>query len=390
MHNRNTLLYSRIFNDTGDWFYYFVIVVIVYSLTKNAIVMGILAASYTLPGILFSNLLARTLENINDKPAQIIFDSLRVVMLVGLVLTRNITLVLIFVFLEQVLAIGSNLSFQRLTTDIVNGKKNFLAFNRDIKTFSNASRLLVIPLYLILHKIVSDRFILGLDIAFTLLSLVFTLRISHPTQQSGIFKKKNEVAIKHQASTVFHFNNHKLLKMVYVFSILTIVRAFVDAYGIMYINKTYTNFRVGYALLVFLMSLADLIGGLVSKKVILAAIKNRIHLILILSVTLVILFTGTTILHQSTFFIVSISLCRFILVLVELFVLYSIQENDPHKVHQYIATQTALTDGVALTDSFVGGPIIKLLGLYDYMFIINIVLIMTTCVTLWRSKVQSH
>ena len=34
------LLASRVFNDTGDWFYYFVIVVIIYTMSKNPVMMG--------------------------------------------------------------------------------------------------------------------------------------------------------------------------------------------------------------------------------------------------------------------------------------------------------------------------------------------------------------
>lgn len=384
MRNRNILLSSRIFNDTGDWFYYFVIVVIVYSLSNNAIILGILAASYTLPGILFSGLLAKVLTFINDKPAQVIFDSMRIVMLIGLVLTQNIIMILVLVFLEQILAIGSNLSFQRLTTDIISGKKNFLAFNRDIKIFSNASRLLVIPLYLILHQIIPDRLILGLDVIFTSLSLLSTLNITYPSSQQGVFKKTLSSNKARQHSVLLSIENSILLKRVVTFSTFTIIRAFVDAYGIMYINKTYVDVRIGYAMLVFLMSLADLVGGLVSKNFILATTKRHTRLMLWLSCILTILFTGTAIIHNPIFFIIAVALCRFTLILMELFVLYTIQDGDPSNVHLYIATQTAASDSVALTNAFIGGPIIKTIGLYKYMFILDIILMISVSILICK------
>src|SRR5699024_4597092 len=119
---KKRLLASRIFNDTGDWFYYFVIVVIIYTMSRNPIMMGILSASYTVPGILVSKKLANIINKLNDRTSLIMFDLLRVIVLIGIVLTSNVWVALICVFLEQVFAIGSNLSFQRVTVDVVQDK----------------------------------------------------------------------------------------------------------------------------------------------------------------------------------------------------------------------------------------------------------------------------
>lgn len=83
------LLASRVFNDTGDWFYYFVIVVIIYTMSKNPVMMGVLSASYTIPGILTSKKLANIINKLNDCISLITFDVLRVVVLIGIVLTNK-------------------------------------------------------------------------------------------------------------------------------------------------------------------------------------------------------------------------------------------------------------------------------------------------------------
>ena len=158
---KKRLLASRVFNDTGDWFYYFVIVVIIYTMSRNPVMMGILSASYTLPGILVSKKLANIINKINDRTSLIMFDLLRVIVLIGIVLTSNVWVALICVFLEQVFAIGSNLSFQRVTVDVIQDKEGLLKFNRHLKAFSNISRLLVIPSYLLLHRFVSNKFVPG-------------------------------------------------------------------------------------------------------------------------------------------------------------------------------------------------------------------------------------
>ena len=183
---KKRLLASRVFNDTGDWFYYFVIVVIIYTMSRNPIMMGILSASYTLPGILVSKKLANIINKLNDRTSLIMFDLLRVIVLIGIVLTSNVWVALICVFLEQVFAIGSNLSFQRVTVDVVQDKEELLKFNRQLKAFSNISRLLVIPSYLLLHRFVSNKSVLGLDILFTIVSLFETFRIETTHYKSSV------------------------------------------------------------------------------------------------------------------------------------------------------------------------------------------------------------
>ena len=111
--------------------------------------MGILSASYTLPGILVSKKLANIINKLNDRTSLIMFDLLRVIVLIGIVLTSNVWVALICVFLEQVFAIGSNLSFQRVTVDVIQDKEGLLKFNCHLKAFSNISRLLVIPSYVL-------------------------------------------------------------------------------------------------------------------------------------------------------------------------------------------------------------------------------------------------
>lgn len=52
--------------------------------------MGILSASYTVPGILVSKKLANIINKLNDRTSLIMFDLLRVIVLIGIVLTSNV------------------------------------------------------------------------------------------------------------------------------------------------------------------------------------------------------------------------------------------------------------------------------------------------------------
>ncbi|HIX01522.1 MAG TPA: hypothetical protein H9861_02075 [Candidatus Ligilactobacillus excrementigallinarum] len=359
------LLASRVFNDTGDWFYYFVIVVIIYTMSKNPVMMGVLSASYTIPGILTSKKLANIINKLNDRISLITFDVLRVVVLIGIVLTNNVWIALICVFLEQIFAIGSNLSFQRVTLDVVQGKENLLKFNRHLKAFSNISRLLVIPSYLILHRFISNKAILGLDILFTIASLIETVRIKINHSKT---LAENEISFKLRK---LHFG--RIMKMILVFSLLNVFRSFVDAYGIMYISDTSKNVSVGYAALVFILSVADLLGSFVSKNIVKNDNLNKNSMLTWSFVNILVLFAIPSMIHRMYCFIVVIFLIRLSLSVLELFVLYNVQTNVPNKIHQYTALQTMATDGISMINSIVGGFIIQRINIFNYMGIIILV-----------------
>ena len=359
---KKRLLASRVFNDTGDWFYYFVIVVIIYSMSRNPIMMGILSAFYTLPGILVSKKLANIINKLNDRTSLIMFDLLRVIVLMGIVLTSNVWVALICVFLEQVFAIGSNLSFQRVTVDVVQDKEGLLKFNRHLKAFSNISRLLVIPSYLLLHRFVSNKFVLGLDILFTIVSLFETVRIEtthckSSTENTGALELKK-----------FHFG--KITKMILVFSLLNVFRSFVDAYGIMYIGKISKNVSVGYAALVFILSIADLLGSLMSKNIIKIENLSQNKILIWSFTSILVLFTIPSMIHNVCCFIITIFLIRLVLSILGLFVLYNMQSSVPKKIHQYTALQTMAVDGVSLVNSIAGGFVIQKIDIFNYMKIV--------------------
>lgn len=359
------LLASRVFNDTGDWFYYFVIVVIIYTMSKNPVMMGVLSASYTIPGILASKKLANIINKLNDRISLITFDVLRVIVLIGIVLTNNVWIALVCVFLEQIFAIGSNLSFQRVTLDVVRGKENLLKFNRHLKAFSNISRLLVIPSYLILHRFISNKAILGLDILFTIVSLIETVRIKI-NHCKTLAENENSFKLRK-----LHFG--RIMKMILVFSLLNVFRSFVDAYGIMYISDTSKNVSVGYAALVFILSIADLLGSFVSKNIVKNDNLNKNNILTWSFVNILVLFAIPSMVHRMYCFIVVIFLIRLSLSVLELFVLYNMQTNVPNKIHQYTALQTMATDGISMINSIIGGFIIQRINIFNYMGIITLV-----------------
>lgn len=364
------LLVSRVFNNTGDWFYYFVIVVVIYTMSKNPIMMGILSASYTMPGLLVSKKLANLIDHHNDRQSLIIFDLLRIVALIGIMITNNVLFALICVFLEQVLAIGSNLAFQKVTLDVIQDEEKLLKFNRHLKIFSNISRLLVIPSYLILHKFTSNKIILGLDILFTALSLFETARIKFPSCCNDYHLVKDNAIYK-----VTGIKFGKVVKIILIFSILNLFRSFIDAYGITYIGKTTPNVNIGYAALIFILSIADLGGGVISKRTIKPNNVDENHVLTVSFMAITIFFMIPALVHSIYIFIVSIFLLRLVLSILELYVLYNVQLHVPQKIHQYAAFQTMIIDGGSLVNSVLGGWIIQKIDVFNYMIIIALMVL---------------
>lgn len=222
--------------------------------------------------------------------------------------------------------------------------------------------MLVIPSYLLLHRFVSNKSVLGLDILFTIVSLFETFRIETTHYKSSV-EDIGPLELKK-----FHFG--KITKMILAFSLLNVFRSFVDAYGIMYIGKISKNVSIGYTALVFILSIADLLGSLMSKNVIKIENLSQNKILIWSFTSILVLFTIPSVIHNVCCFIITIFLIRLVLSILELFVLYNMQSSVPEKIHQYTALQTMAVDGVSLVNSIAGGFVIQKIDIFNYMKIV--------------------
>ena len=158
--------------------------------------------------------------------------------------------------------------------------------------------------------------------------------------------------------------------MILAFSLLNVFRSFVDAYGIMYIGKISKNVSIGYTALVFILSIADLLGSLMSKNVIKIENLSQNKILIWSFTSILVLFTIPSVIHNVCCFIITIFLIRLVLSILELFALYNMQSSVPEKIHQYTALQTMAIDGVSLVNSIAGGFVIQEIDIFNYMKIV--------------------
>ncbi len=132
-------------------------------------------------------------------------------------------------------------------------------------------------------------------------------------------------------------------------------------------RKTYS---IDYTALVFILSIADLLGSLMSKNVIKIENLSQNKILIWSFTSILVLFTIPSVIHNVCCFIITIFLIRLVLSILELFVLYNMQSSVPEKIHQYTALQTMAVDGVSLVNSIAGGFVIQKIDIFNYMKIV--------------------
>lgn len=369
---KKNILFYRITDLAGDWFYYFAIVLIVYGIDKSTWVLGILSASYTLPGVLFSSILLKILRKRNQKNALVFQLIIRILCLIFITITKNIYFLLFLVFLEQVMTVGCNMNFQSIVVNVIHGDENLKRFNKNVTTYTNIFRLLVIPIYFLIENHIPIYLFMNIDIAMKLIAILYIVRIPAVglTDLSEKANKGHKFSLAIVKSPLFKF----ILMMVAI----SYVVAFNSAYSISYINKITTKPDLIYACLTFLLALSDAIASFVSKRLIDFYENNKTTRLNRFLVTIILLcgalFAAVPIFKDFKYFIFVLTLIEFIYIFFQLFCLYLYQKSK--NIMELVALQNTLVDAIAFFNSSVGALIIGSLGMNNYIELIGLLIML--------------
>lgn len=370
MKNIKKLYGYRILEESGNWFYYFVITIIVYNLDNSSWSLGILALSYTLPGIIFSPIFAKSFQSKNIKNILIIQTIFRAISLMGILIFRNIILILTLVFVEQICAIGSNLCFQQLIIENLISKKSLKKYNKNVNTLVNLIRLLVVPIYLILKKTMPINYFMLIDILCEVFSALLIINLNYN-------KKVTVSNTTTQKAEIFKGIPKEIAVPLFSVVIISLIIAFNTAYSISYIGLIVKNTNVWYAWLTFFLAVADLVGSYISKKII-DIFEAKIHnfkIIIYMIICMGILIIFLSIFYNIIYFIIVCTLLELIYVVLQLYALYRYQICN--QVIKYTAIQNIGVDGIAFINSMFGAYIISAINLSVYLIIIGLTVILS-------------
>lgn len=374
MKSRNLLLISKVLDEAGDWFYYFVIVLIVFAVSHDPIYLGLLSASYTLPNLIFSNLISKISSKFDSKNLIIVTEILRFILLVLMFFATNVIFLLLLVFGEQMLAIASDLNYQNLVVHVVKGKTNLKLFNKHTNTWSTVARLLVIPAYMVLAKIISNREVLLLDALLTIVSGILIFPISF---DNSLAQDKKIIHAEKKGT----FTLNKSICLVLLVGVLNLVIGFSDSYAISYINLNNSKLGISYSLFVFIMTLAEFVASILSKKFDDFIEKDLTGKALsFCSIIIFAFLVVASVFHNVPFFIFSMAASRMIYMWIKLFSLFSYQDKNKNQIMDYVALQNVVIGCFSVFNSSIGSLLIRSFNIYSYMVFISIMIFATTLI----------
>ncbi|MEJ1312816.1 permease [Latilactobacillus sakei] len=369
-YNKRLLSY-RIFDELGDWFYYFVIVLIVFkSSNNNPFYLGLLSASYTLPGVIGSSTIATILKKFNIRLSIIFMACMRSLLLVLMFISiRNTLLVIIFVFCEQLLSLGSKLAFQDMIVDIEQDEEILKKFNSSVSVWSTISRMCVIPIYYALTRIFSDSAFLLLDALFTFFAVISIVLIPNSLNFKQVKKHTIE---KNSISNRVKLDSFSKLIIV-ALGVVGLVTAFGDAYGISAISDINGNTHLQYGLFIFMITVAELLAG-ISMKCIDSKItyQNRIPILGVSLLALSIMMIGISMWQTITILFATLIFSKMIFIWIQLYALNHFQQSFTNDIMPVLAIQNVSLDGVALFNSMVGAVLIAQFGIMKYIVVIGL------------------
>lgn len=383
MSDKEKIMLYRIFDQSGNWFYYFAIVVIVFQIDSSAWALGVLSASYTLPSMAFSTIIATLLLKRNIKNALIIQTILRAISLFCILLSKNIIFVLLFVFLEQFCTVGSDMCYEKLVINVVNNEE-LKNFNKNIFSSTNAIRLFVIPIYLLLQHNLPITVFMIIDIVCKIVSIFLVMLIHTNKQMNNLSRKsgrKNIFFVIKQNTVIFF--------IILITVVISCMPAFNSAYAISYINLFKNNVNYWYAWLTLGLAVMDLLGSYSSKFLINQFEKKSLivrHVILmILAVGSGISIYSVTKIVNIFYFILMSMLIEYLYTLIQLYSLYLYQVDG--RVMSWMAIQNVGINAWAFVNSFAGAYIIDKLGILVYMRIMALIMIVASVCLLFYLKV---
>ncbi|WP_158682916.1 hypothetical protein [Lactobacillus sp. CBA3605] len=293
----------------------------------------------------------------------------RFILLILMFLDNNPTTLLGLVFFEQVLAICSNLNFQNIVVHIINGNEELKTFNKDANTFSTIARLLVIPAYILLIKCMTNKEILLIDAVFTLISGLLIL----PVKTIVSFQKQETEQSNSQRRKI---KCNKTTCLIFLLAMMSLMVGFSDSYSISYINLNSGTLSIGYALFVFIMTLAELLASVTSKQFDNIAEKDdNGSLIAYMSLLVAVLMFSVAVFHNVILFILVMAIGRVVYIWLQLFTLFWYQETSKQLIMNYVALQNVAVGSVTFFNSSIGALLIKSINIYAYLLIIGMVLL---------------
>lgn len=370
-----SLLCSRLLNVAGDWFYYFVIVIFIYNLNPSPMILGLLSLSYTLPGFLLSGRLAEFIRDKNQKLVSIYSNIGRLLSISFMLLTNNPLLVVFLVFAEQTFSITEVLAYKEITVRVISGEDQLEAYNRFENILSSISRLVIIPVYLLTINWVGVKFFLLLDVFLTLGAIIFLAII-----QGDFSVKQPCLDSYHQAEGLGEQPNSgrarksfpaELAILLFALTALALGISLSDAYGIMFIDEVSNSINIGYGLLVFIGTVAELLSSYLFKK---RALSKR-AITLRLSAAFLLLIVSA-IIKNVAIFIAAICVIRFLFCDYDLTLRLLLQEHYADDIGRYSSIQIAWRDAVSFFNSVLGAIIIRQIAVSNYFIAISIVVIL--------------
>lgn len=360
--NYNLVLVSRVCNNTGDWFYYFIINIVIYNLNNSAFIMSILTLCYIFPGAVLTSLINRCLNKVNLKKALIISDLIRAICILIMIVTDNLWIILMMVFLEQIFSIASSLSFGTIIPSTFKDKY-LLKFNKWYNLFSNITRLMVIPVFIFLGEIVGTNGILFFNFILTIISVIL---ISFSNIQI------NEINDNNIDYSIENNDNKQLFNIVIIFSLLSIIRVCLDSYGILCLAKISNEVATEYSYFSMLITLAMILSSYFSEYFSIKFNENieKITKLIIGSISISIIIITT--IGKLPLFLVGVFLISFLINSYELLMLYKIQIYGGNDIQSLLAFQTKLYNIVSVTNVFVGSMLITKISIESYFYLISI------------------
>lgn len=357
------LIMSRVINNTGDWFYYFVITLFIYTINNSPVYMSILTIAYILPGVILGNKIERIFYKYNIKNIVIISDFIRAILILIMSFSNNIFIILLLVFLEQMFSIVSNIKYQEVIVNELDDS-NLTKFNSLLNTMSNLMRVVVVPIFLLSKETIGIRGILRVNFILTIISIIIFFMIKLKKNIKNNVNSKNE-----DVSSIIE-NNKKILFLIYIliytFGILSIIRIGIESYGITYLGENGVDVSGEYSIFSVVTSLALIISSYLSCKVI-ERIKNNYKLIVCFAIFSTPFLTYISFNIKCSFIMyICIFLVMFIINMFELYILSIIQIRLKGVIDKILSFQIRIYNMIALANSMLGGVIVDKMGARFY------------------------
>ncbi len=374
--NKICLLLSNFFNFNGMWTYFYILVVYLYSIGGGVREMSLLTVSYTLPGLFMPTIARRILIKYQMSLTLSICMIIRMLSIISIMVTNNIMLMLLFVFIEQCFSTIYMMGYDVAVSYVSEKDEGMAKINSITNSISGVLKVMSVPVCLCITEISNIKFVFLYVAISYILSSIFIMRF-----QLRDIKLDSNNDFKHRKGALRL--EREIIALILMFTMIAILRVLYETFALMIIPISSRD--AVYPMMTTFYNIGMIAASFLSYIIIkFISIKDK-H-VMVMGYICLLSFSSLLLVDNKSFTFLSVMILSLVIVTVELIMKQKIQsQKNSVLVTKSFSVQLTLYNVMAVVVSIIGGFFSEK-NIRNFMLMMVPIILIVLVIIKWKGR----